>query len=182
MLNMNNLNEFLHDVLPILLTIFILVFCLIILIRIIVTFLVNQAFKRYLKLKKLGKKIIPTSKKFIKEDEELFRSNIEIPRANSEIKAEIIAKRKTRQNRAEKDSYEIIESKEQQIAKTSMSKGQIVDFAKPIGFWTSLILGQKLTYLVQSAQVLNKRGDKGFWASMIEAKERSAGRQHGRSR
>jgi hypothetical protein len=44
-----------------------------------------------------------------------------------------------------------------------------------------MILGQKLTYLIQSAQTLNKRGNKGFWVSMIEAKDRSAGRQHGRN-
>jgi hypothetical protein len=45
-----------------------------------------------------------------------------------------------------------------------------------------MILGQKLVYLIQSAQSLNKRGDKGFWASMIEAKERQAGKQHARGR
>ena len=63
-----------------------------------------------------------------------------------------------------------------------MNQMNIVDIVKPIGFWTSMILGQKLTYLIQSAQVLNKRGDKGFWASMIEAKERQAGKQHSRGR
>jgi hypothetical protein len=61
-----------------------------------------------------------------------------------------------------------------------MNQLEIVDFVKPVGFWTSMILGQKLTYLIQSANVLNKRGNKGFWVSMIEAKDRAAGRQHGR--
>ena len=61
-----------------------------------------------------------------------------------------------------------------------MSQVDIVDIVKPIGFWTSLILGEKLTYLIQSAQVLNKRGNKGFWVSMVEAKDRINNRQRSR--
>ena len=45
-----------------------------------------------------------------------------------------------------------------------------------------MILGQKLTYLIQSAHIINKRGKQGFWVSMIEAKERQHGKQHSRGR
>ena len=45
-----------------------------------------------------------------------------------------------------------------------------------------MILGQKLTYLIQSAQMLNKKDSKGFWVSMVEAKDRVAGKQHSRGR
>ncbi len=162
---------------PILLMIFVAVFCLIILARIILTFLLDQAYKRYLLLKKASKKIIHSStKRFRKEDEELMLKKDEIPRAHSEVKAEL------RKRGAQSGSYEIIESQDREFEKQEMNSIDIVDIVKPIGFWTSMILGQKLTYLIQSAQILNKRGDKGFWASMIEAKEREAGRQHSRGR
>lgn len=158
--------------------IFLAILCLVLSTRLIFAILFNQAQKRYHKLKKIRKKILPQSKKnFPKEDEELLRK-LEIPRAHSQVKAEM----KGRENQAQSGSYEIIPSKEQEQEMRELNESQIVDFVKPIGFWTAMILGQKLTYLVQSAQILNKRGDKGFWASMIEAKERAAGRQHGRGR
>jgi hypothetical protein len=176
---MMNIDSFLtiKNSLPILIVIFITVFCLILLTRIILFFLLNQAYKRYLALKEFGKSKLPLIKKdFIKEDEELMKVKAEIPRAHSQVKAEI--KERGPQN----GSYEIIPSFEQEQARQELSEVNIIDIVKPVGFWTSMILGQKLTYLIQSAQILNKRGDKGFWASMIEAKEREAGRQHSRGR
>lgn len=173
------MTEFVEQILPTLLVIFVIVLSLIVSLRLILLFLINQSYKRYLALKKASKKILPSQrKKFAKEEEERLREKLDIPKANSQLKAEL------RQQRLQKQSgsYEIIESEDQKLAKEERNQTQIVDIVKPIGFWTSMILGQKLTYLVQSAQMLNKRGDKGFWASMIEAKERAAGRQHGRSR
>jgi hypothetical protein len=161
----------------VLLVIFVVVFCLIIIARILLIFLLNQAYKRYLSIKEASQKIIFSSKKkFRKEDEELMRKKEEIPRAHSEIKA------KLKEQGFQSGSYEIIESQDREFEKQEMNSIDIVDIVKPVGFWTSMILGQKLTYLIQSAQILNKRGDKGFWASMIEAKEREAGRQHSRGR
>lgn len=161
--------------LPVLLMIFVTVFALILLMRLILFFLIKQASKRYQNIKKIGKNILPQNpKKYLKEEEELSLRKNEIPRAHSEVKAEMQAKRGQQQS----GSYEIIPSQEQELEE----EVNIVDIVKPIGFWTSMIFGQKLTYLIQSAQILNKRGDKGFWASMIEAKERQAGRQHARGR
>lgn len=154
--------------------VFAAVFLLIILIRIIFAFLLERSYGKYLAVKKIAKKVLPTAKKnFIKEDEVLKR-DLEIPRAHSALKAE-----KKQKNSREGGSYELMASNEQS---QDMEQSEIVDFVKPIGFFTSMILGQKLTYLIQSAQVLNKRGNKGFWVSMIEAKDRAAGRQHGRGR
>jgi hypothetical protein len=165
--------------LPMLLVIFVAVFFLIVVARIIFAFLLNQAYKRYLALKKTSQKLLFSKKKnFAKKDEELMRKKSEIPRAHSEVKAEMQA----RGNQKESGSYEIVPSREQEMDRQEMNQMSIVDIVKPIGFWTSMILGQKLSYLIQSAQVLNKRGDKGFWASMIEAKERQAGKQHSRGR
>lgn len=164
---------------PILLAIFIIVFCLILLVRIILFFLLNKAYERYLAIKETGKKLLPSNKKkFLKEDEELMRKKSEIPRAHSQVKAEKMANKSAEQS----GSYELMNSNEQEHEAKAINQIDVVDIVKPVGFWTSMILGQKLSYLIQSAQVLNKRGDKGFWASMIEAKEREAGKQHSRGR
>lgn len=115
-------------------------------------------------------------KKFIKEDEELLRKLDEIPKAHSETRAGKIGKPPADQ------SYELIPSEQQQKEKAELAETKIVDIVKPVGFWTSVILGQKLTYLIQSAQIINKRANRGFWVSMVEAQEQAAGRQHGRTR
>lgn len=163
---------------PVLVVIFVTVFCLILLTRLILTFLLNQALKRYQALKKLTKKPFAYAKKnYLKEEDELSLKKDEIPRAHSAVKAEMKEK-----GGVQSGSYELMVSKEQEQDKQELNQTSIVDVVKPIGFWTSMILGQKLTYLIQSAQTINKRGDKGFWASMIEAKERQAGRQHARGR
>jgi len=165
--------------LPILLAIFVAVFLLILVARIVVFFLMQQALKRYQKLKKLKKNLFTSKKKFIKEDEELMRKKAEIPRAHSEVKAELRAKGNSQE---ENNSYELIASEEQELDRQEMNEINIVDIVKPVGFWTSMILGQKMTYLIQSAQIINKRSRQGFWVSMIEAKERVAGKQHSRGR
>jgi len=167
-----------ENTVPLLLEIFVAVFFIIIAARLILTFLLNQAYQRYKILKRKGKKLISSKKNFKKEDEELLRKKSEIPKAHSQVKAELRAKNFAQSNH----SYEVIPSHEQELDKQDLNSVEIVDIVKPIGFWTSMILGQKLTYLIQSAQILNKRGNKGFWVSMIEAKEREAGKQHARGR
>lgn len=159
---------------PVVIIIFLSILALILLLRVVLTFVINRSYERYLAIKNAAKKVLPSRKKYLKE-EEVLKRNLEIPRAHSAMKAE-------RRLKAERESgsYELMESDNQE--EENINDIQIVDFVKPIGFWTSMILGQKLTYLVQSAQVLNKRGKKGFWVSMIEAKDRAAGRQHGRGR
>ncbi|MBU6339649.1 MAG: hypothetical protein KGQ36_06760 [Rickettsiales bacterium] len=165
-------------VFTILLAIFVTVIFAIILIRLVFSAFLYHASKNLKKIKKLAKKTYPKKKNYLKEEEELKREKIEFPKAHSEIKAEMRAKG----NRANNGSYELIPSKEQELYKEDLNNVEIVDIVKPVGFWTAMILGQKLTYLIHSAQILNKRGDKGFWASMIEAKEKAAGRQHSRGR
>jgi len=162
--------------LPVLAIIFVLVFVLILLIRLIVFLLINQAVKKYRALKKIATKLTKSKKSFNKKDEELFKVKNDIPRAHSEVKAEM----RSKQNQQGSGSYELIASEEQELDRKEMEEVKIVDIVEPIGFWTSMILGQKLTYLVSAAQIINKRSNRGFWVSMIEAKERAAGREHGR--
>jgi len=178
-MNVNNLPEFfigLKNALPILLGIFISVFAAILLTRLILTILLHFALKKSKKLKKLAEFVKKGQKKFNKEDEELLRKLDAIPKAHSETRAGKIGKPMSAH------TYELITSDEQDKEKEAMNKVAIVDIVKPIGFWTSMILGQKLTYLIQSAQIINKRGNQGFWVSMIEAQEQAAGREHGRMR
>jgi hypothetical protein len=58
-------------------------------------------------------------------------------------------------------------------------KKEIVGIVKPIGRWTSLILGQKVTYLMQHAEVLKSRNDQGYWVNMMNAREISKGKGRG---
>jgi hypothetical protein len=160
---------------PLLITIFIIVFALILIIRLILTLLIHFAIQKYKKLREKNPFKRKNLKKYEKEEDELLR---EIPKAHSATRAHIISG----QNQGQSGSYDLIASEEQQIEQEQMNEVKIVDMVKPIGFWTSMILGQKLTYLIQSAQVINKRGKQGFWVSMIEAQEQAAGRQHGRTR
>ncbi len=165
------------NALPLLIAIFAIVFCVILSVRIIFAILIHFARKNYKKLRQ-NTKIFKREniKKYNKEDEELLRKLDEIPKAHSATRADKIGKP------LQQNNYELIASKEQELEKEEMQKVNIVDIVKPIGFWTSMILGQKLTYLIQSAQIINKRGRQGFWVSMIEAQEQAAGRQHGRGR
>lgn len=60
------------------------------------------------------------------------------------------------------------------------NKKEIVGIVKPIGYWTSLILGQKVTYLIQHAETLKSQNDVGYWVNMLHAKDISKGRSRGR--
>ncbi len=151
---------FLKNILPILLGIFAAVLVSIILIRIIVRIALMFAIKHYKNIAKKiqSKKIIKAEKVLPKEDSEKF------------IKKE-----------TSRELVEVMKSKEQEQDSKEMAEVKIVDIVKPVGFWTSMILGQKLTYLVSSAKLMNQNSDKGFWTSMVEAQERAQGRQKGRS-
>lgn len=173
---MDNLINTFKEALPILSIIFIVVFIVIILTRIILTLLIHFTIKKYAHLKKKNpfKKKDPV--KYEKEEDEILR---QIPKAHSAVRANNIAKARQAQNNG---NYELVASNEQKKEQEELNEVKIVDMVKPVGFWTSVILGQKLTYLINSAQIINKRGKQGFWVSMIEAQEQAAGRQHSRGR
>ena len=153
--------NFIENALPIIGAMFLVVFFLILLIRIIFRFILWLAVKKYQTLKKVGSAIInkPLKKNLPKEDDERFRKKDELSKSKS-------------------DGYQIIGNKQE---KDDLKKPEIIDVVKPIGFWTSLVLGQKLTYLLSSAKLMNQ-SKKGFWTSMVEAEARAAGRQRGKGR
>jgi ribosomal protein S17 len=150
---------------PVLLAIFVVVLLGIFLTRIIFKILLIFARKNYQKIAKKwqNRKAIKAEKVQPKEDEALF---IEKEDPLSKPKSNVVQK---------------IISQKQEAENRELSETQIVDIVKPVGFWTSVILGQKLTYLVSSAKIMNKNSHKGFWVSMVEAQEKAQGRQKGRS-
>lgn len=153
---------FFKTVFPILLGIFIVVLISIFLIRIIVRILLIFAHKKYQNITKKwqDRKIIKAEKILPKEDSARF-----IQKENNQLVPK----------------FEKILSEDQELENQELSETKIVDIVKPMGFWTSVILGQKLTYLVSSAKLMNENSKKGFWVSMVEAQERAQGRQKGRS-
>jgi len=156
---------FLKTVFPILLGIFIAVLVSIFLVRIILKILLLFAHKKYQTIvqKIQSKKAIKAEKVQPKEDSELFIDKEELspPSPKKTVVEKIISKREENETR-------------------ELSETKIVDIVKPVGFWTSMILGQKLTYLVSSAKLMNDNSNKGFWISMVEAQEKAQGRQKGR--
>lgn len=159
------------------LTIFVIIFTAIFLVRVIFAILLHFARKKYLKIKnsRLFKK--KKNPEYEKEEDELLR---QIPKAHSATRAANLARIARQQ--ANGESYELMTSEEQQQEKEELGEVKIVDTVKPVGFWTSVILGQKMSFLIKSAQIINKRGKQGFWVSMIEAQEQAAGKQHSRGR
>lgn len=154
-----NLIQIVKNALPILGAIFVVVFISIVLIRIIARILITAAIKNYKKIKAK-----------IEEDTPIKAEKV-LPKEDSE---RFVKKEETRELVQRINNPELEENKE-------LGQTKIVDIVKPVGFWTSMILGKKLTYLLSSAKLMNENSEKGFWVSMIEAQERAKGRERGRS-
>lgn len=156
------ISNFIQNALPIIGILSVIIFAIILLSRVIVKILLYFAVKNYKAIRNAARRRKkPKAKKILpKEDDERFVQKDEFA--------------PTKQ-----DSYEIIPSNQEEVA---FEKPEIVDIVKPVGFWTSMVLGQKLTYLVSSAKLMNDNSKKGFWTSMVEAEARAAGRQRGKGR
>lgn len=157
---------FLKTAFPMLLGIFAVVLISILLIRIILRIILLFAQKKYhiIVQKIQSKRAVKAEKVLPKEDSELF-----------------IEKEEFNQIMPKKNIVEKIISEKEEREAIELAETKIVDIVKPVGFWTSVILGQKLTYLISSAKLMNDNSNKGFWVSMVEAQERAQGRQKGRS-
>lgn len=58
-------------------------------------------------------------------------------------------------------------------------KKEIVGMVKPVGRWTAMVLGQKVSYLMQHAETLKTQNDAGYWVNMMHAKDASQGKGRG---
>lgn len=158
-----------NSIIPIaIISIILLIFIFIL--RLILHFILWVASLFYIKKKK-ARKINKKSPKadiipYKKEEEELLRDKkLEEKRLEEEFKLEGVQR--------------IGEEFEKQVA--FLDEDRIVGIAKPIGFWTSLILGDQLSQILGRASALNDRSHKGFWVSMLEAQARGLGRKKSRS-
>lgn len=59
------------------------------------------------------------------------------------------------------------------------NKKNIVGIVKPIGYWTSLIMGQKVVGLMQHAEMLKEQNDSGYWVNMVHSQRVGRGRDRG---
>ncbi len=60
-------------------------------------------------------------------------------------------------------------------------KEEIVGLAEPKGFWTKLIMSQKIGFLFARMHQ-SKNNDQGFWVTLINAQDMEKGKQKGKGR
>jgi hypothetical protein len=161
---MTEFMNFLEKTFPILLMIFVAVFLLLLAARLTLTILIHFAQNKY--------QALAEAKKNKHNDQELLSNKPKYPKEDQEL---FIKKDDLNKNH----SYEKLPSVGQE-QKPEIDEVQIVDIVKPVGKWTAAILGRELSYLVNSARIMNQKSNKGFWVSMIEAQQMAAGRQRGR--
>ena len=58
----------------------------------------------------------------------------------------------------------------------------IVDIAKPVGFWSRLIMSQKLGFMMAMKQQMNKNNKHGYFVNLIRAQSQSQSKEKGRGR
>lgn len=142
---------------------------LVISIRIFLYLLINILSKIYLrkKINNSTKRNTPKISRFTyKKDELLFRDQkIE----EVEYKESLVI-----------EGVEKINSDfERKINSISMlEEDKIIGIAKPVGFWTSLILGDNLSKILGKAKTFKNRSNQGFWVSMLEAQSREIKRKN----
>ncbi|NBX52955.1 MAG: hypothetical protein EBT63_04830 [Proteobacteria bacterium] len=129
---------------------------LIFLIRSILELIIYFSYKNYQKLKSKSQKLFPkTSKKFDKVDEELSRKKLEIPKAHSQTRAENI-------QRSFQSEYQILNE-------NSFEEEKIVGIAKPLGFWTRKIFGERIATVIAQAESMKKGESTKFWQNFVKA-------------
>ncbi len=87
--------------------------------------------------------------------------------------------------------YEKLQEKEEKfqegLVKTEKEKGQgaetiIVDVAKPVGFWSRLIMSQKLGFIIAMRQQMNRKNNRHYFQNLIKAQAQSKGKEKGMQR
>lgn len=159
-----------------------IVFFIITIIRIVATIFYKYTIKKYMQLLSLirPKESFESSGGYVpsNRNDVLFRDkDIE---KQKEREAKIIEKEKQRQQDLQLKNVQRL-PKVGQVAseEPNYNKKNIVGIVKPIGYWTSLIMGQRVTSLMQQADILREQNDAGYWVNMMHARDRAAGKQRG---
>lgn len=131
---------------------------LIFVIRGILELIIYISYKNYQDLKKKTQQYFPKNKKnFIKEEEELRRYKDEIPKAHSQTKLE--KKLNEAQAQYQKMVDDILQEEEEKV----------VGVAKPVGFWTSKIFGERIATIIAQAESMKKGESTKFWQNFVKA-------------
>jgi hypothetical protein len=77
----------------------------------------------------------------------------------------------------EEGEVSVYNEKKQQIG--GKDDTTIVGIAEPTGFWSKFVMSQKMGFLMQFQQQMNK-GRSGFWVNLINAQARSQSKEKGR--
>lgn len=138
---------------------FLLCFILLIfVIRGILELIIYISYKNYQDLKKKTQQYFPKSKKnFTKEEEELKRYKDEIPKAHSQTKME--KKLKEAEAQYQKMVDDILQEEEEKI----------VGVAKPVGFWTAKIFGERIATIIAQAESMKNGESTKFWQNFVKA-------------
>ena len=137
---------------------------LIFVIRGILELIIYISYKNYQELKKKTQQYFPKNqKKYIKEEEELKRYKDEIPKAHSATKYE--KKLKESQAQYQKMQDDILQEEEEE---------KIVGVAKPLGFWTAKIFGERIATVIAQAESMKKGESTKFWQNFVKASRAQA--------
>lgn len=131
-------------------------FVIILVIRSILEYVIYSSQKNYQKIKSKVAKLNPNKpKKFDKFDEELYRKKHQIPKAHSQVKAENILKNR--------------ESEYQILNEEFIEEEKIVGVAKPLGFWTKKIFGERIATVIAQVESMKKGESTKFWQNFVKA-------------
>lgn len=137
----------------------ILFFIVISLIRIILYFVLKGIINKYKNLLKL------LTNKLNKNKNESF-TNRDDKRLKDKEKEKILDK-----------VYKI--NQEERILQQPIQT-RIIGIVKPVGRWTQLILGQKVSYMMQQANALKQQTEHGYWQTMVHSHDIRKGKGFGR--
>ena len=118
-----------------------------------------------------------------KEEDELFRDE-----KLENLQKKLLKNKNIEDNNKESEKQVKIINNDNNITTTQnieiINKNQndkIVGILKPIGFWTSLVIGDQLSKIFENAKVIKKRSGKGFWVSMLEAQRKISEKNNNKS-
>lgn len=59
---------------------------------------------------------------------------------------------------------------------------QIVDVAKPVGFWSEFIMKQKMGFILARMSLSGQKNDKSYWVNLVKAQDASQSKDQKRGR
>ena len=158
-------------------TLSVILFIIITIVRIVATIFLKYTIRKYQQLLALirpkdsnnDNNYIPSSRNdVLYRDKDLEKK-----------KAQELAKIEKNKQQAAKIGNVTRLSRATEAEEPNYNKKNIVGMVKPIGYWTSLIMGQRVTYLMQQANILREQNDAGYWVTMMNARDRSGGKSRG---